>query len=225
MTGLRFDTYDWNGGSEAMLRFGPDTRPIVIAALPLFEEANRTRQFLVTILRALAAKGIGSVLPDFAGTGESIVVTSEARLRDQRDAYTALAQHLGVRTYGVSLRSGALLDTDAALAGRWQLSPQTSEDLLRELERTRATTRSTPANETEYAGNTLSREMLTDLRDATPHAAEGALRVVRLESDPRGADIKFSAAPLWRRSEPDTDIALAQTLATDISQWIASCES
>jgi hypothetical protein len=225
MTGLRFDTYDWSGGREAMLRFGPDTGPIVIAALPLFEEANRTRQFLVTILRALAANGIGSVLPDFPGTGESIVATSDARLLDQRAAYTELSQHLGRRTYGLSLRSGALLDTDAALAGRWQLSPQTGGDLLRELDRMRATTRSAPANETEYAGNALSREMMTDLRDATPHAAEGALRVVRLESDPRGADIKFPAPPLWRRSEPDNDIALAQTLASDISHWIASCES
>jgi hypothetical protein len=225
MTGLRFDTYDWRGGTEAMLRFGPDTSPIVIAALPLFEEANRTRQFLVTILRTLAAGGIGSVLPDFPGTGESIVVTSDARLLDQREAYTALAQQLGRRTYGASIRSGALLDNSAVLAGRWQLSPQTGEDLLRELARTRATTRSTPANEAEYVGNTLSREMLTDLRDATSYAAKGALRVVRLESDPRGADIKFPAPPLWRRSEPDNDIELAQTLANDISRWIASCES
>jgi thioredoxin reductase len=37
------DRYDWAGGSEAMLRFGPATGPIVVLALPLFEEANRTR--------------------------------------------------------------------------------------------------------------------------------------------------------------------------------------
>ncbi len=223
MTGLRFDTYDWSGGREAMLRFGPDAGPIVIAALPLFEEANRTRQFLVTILRALAVLGISSVLPDLPGIGESIVVTGEARLRDQRTAYTDLAQLLGRNTYGISIRSGALFDTDAALAGRWQLSPQTGEDLLRELDRTRATSRSTPDNDTQYAGNTLSREMLADLRDATPCAEEG-LRVVRLESDPRAADVKYPAPPLWRRSEPGNDIALAQTLADDISQWIVSCE-
>ena len=225
MTGIRFDTYDWSGGREAMLRFGPDAGPIVIAALPLFEEANRTRQFLVTILRALAVHGIGSVLPDFPGTGESIVVTSETRLRDQRKAYTGLAQYLGRNTYGISIRSGALFDTDAALASRWQLSPQTGEDLLRELERTRATTRSAPANETEYAGNTLSREMLTDLRDAAPCTGERPIRVVRLESDPREADVKYPASPLWRRSEPDNDTILAQILADDISHWIASCES
>ncbi len=225
MTALRFDTYDWSGGREAMLRFGPDAGPIVIAALPLFEEANRTRQFLVTILRALAVLGIGSVLPDLPGTGESIVVTGEARLRDQRTAYTELAQQLGRSIYGLSIRSGALFDTDAALAGRWQLSPQSGEDLLRELDRSRATSRSAPASETEYAGNTLSREMLADLHNAKTYAGAAPLRVVRLESDPREADVKYPASPLWRRSEPDNDIALAQTLANDISQWIASCES
>ena len=224
MTALRFDTYAWSGGSEAMLRFGPDAGPIVIGALPLFEEANRTRQFLVTILRELADHGIGSVLPDLPGTGESIVVTGEARHRDQRTAYTELAQRLGRNTYGISIRSGALFDTDAALAGRWQLSPQTGEDLLRELDRARVASRSAPANETEYAGNTLSREMLADLRHSTPYAGTRHLRSVRLESDPRDADVKYAASPLWRRSEPDNDIVLAQILAGDISNWIASCE-
>ncbi|QCB43361.1 hypothetical protein E5673_14935 [Sphingomonas sp. PAMC26645] len=224
MTALRFDTYDWSGGREAMLRFGPDAGPIVIAALPLFEEANRTRQFLVTILRKLADHGIGSVLPDLPGTGESIVVTGEARLRNQRTAYIELAHRLGRNTYGISIRSGALFDTDATLAGRWQLSAQTGEDVLRELDRTRVTSRSDPANKTEYAGNTLSREMLADLHDTKSYAGAGPLRVVRLESDPRDADVKYAASPLWRRSEPDNDIALAQILAGDISNWIASCE-
>jgi len=224
MIALRFDTYDWSGGREAMLRFGPDAGPIVIAALPLFEEANRTRQFLVTILRALAVLGIGSVLPDLPGTGESTVVTNEARLRDQRTSYIELAQQLVRNTYGISIRSGALFDTDAALAGRWQLSPQTGEDVLRELDRVRVASRSARASDTDYAGNTLSREMLADLRDAAPYAGTGPLRGARLESDPRDADVKYAASPLWRRSEPDNDIALAQILAGDISNWIASCE-
>ena len=224
MTGLRFDTYDWSGGREAMLRFGPNAGPIVIAVLPLFEEANRTRQFLVTILRELADHGIGSVLPDLPGTGESIFVTGEARLREQRTAYIELAQQLARNTYGISIRSGALFDTDATHAGRWQLSPQTGEDLLRELDRVRVASRSARDSDTDYAGNTLSREMLADLRDATPFAGAGPLRVVRLESDPRDADVKYAASPLWRRSEPDNDTALAQILAGDISNWIVSCE-
>jgi hypothetical protein len=226
MTGLRFDTYDWRGGSEAMLRFGPNTGPMVIAALPMFEEANRTRQFLVTILRALAANGIGSVLPDFPGTGESIVITADARLHDQREAYTALAQQLGSRTYAVSIRSAALLDTETTLTGRWQLAPQTGGELLRDLERTRnAATRSAPAADREYAGNILSPDMLADLRQATPYASEGPMRITRLDTDPRPADVTYPGSPLWRRSEPGNDVVLAQRLATDIAQWISSCES
>lgn len=221
MTGLRFDTYDWSGGRETMLRFGPDGGPIVIAALPLFEEANRTRQFACTILRALAESGIGSVLPDFPGAGESSVATVDAKLSDQRQAYIALAQQLGARSYALSIRSGALLDIDVALAGRWHLAPQPGEDLVRELERTRA---ATGKSDGEYAGNLLSPTMLAELRDAVPHAG-GRHRIVRLDTDPRPADATCVGAPLWRRSEPGNDIVLAQHLAADISHWIASCES
>lgn len=218
MTGIRFDHYDWAGGREAMLRFGPDTGPIVLAALPLFEEANRTRQFACTILRALAGHGIGSVLPDFPGTGESLVVTADATLSDQRRAYTALAQQLGADTYALSIRSGALLEGDATLAGRWRLSPQSGEDLVRDLERARAAA-SKP--EGEYAGNCLSSERLADLRDAVPRDG-GPYRIVRLDTDPRAADATYPGAPLWRRSEPDNNVELAQQLAADIAHWIAA---
>ena len=220
MTGLRFDTYDWSGGREAMLRFGPDTGPIVIAALPLFEEANRTRQFACTILRALAGRGIGSVLPDFPGTGESLVATVDAKLSDQRQAYSALVQQLGVHSYALSIRSGALLDLDAGLAGRWHLAPQPGEDVVRDLERTRA---AAGKSNGEYAGNLLSPTMLAELREAVPHAG-GRHRIVRLDTDPRAADATYTGAPLWRRSEPGNDIVLAEHLAADISHWIASCE-
>lgn len=224
MTGIRFDHYDWAAGREAMLRFGPETGAIVIAALPLFEEANRTRQFAVTILRALADHGIGGLLPDFPGTGESLVATSDSKLSNQRQAFTALTQQLGGRPYALAIRSGALLDTHAGLAGRWHLAPQTGEDLVRDLERARAVaSRSDEPAENEYAGNVVSREMLAELHSASP-CEDDHRRVVRLATDPRPADATFPGAPLWRRSEPDNDIDLAQHLTADIAQWIASCE-
>ena len=65
----RIDHYDWSGGREALLRFGPDTGPVVILALPLFEEANRTRTFAVGLLRRLAERGIAGLLPDVPGQG------------------------------------------------------------------------------------------------------------------------------------------------------------
>lgn len=218
MTGIRFDHYDWAGGREAMLRFGPDTGPIVLAALPLFEEANRTRQFACTILRALAGYGIGSVLPDFPGTGESLVATADATLSDQRRAYVALAQQLGTDTYALSIRSGALLEGDATLAGRWHLSPQSGEDLVRDLERARA---AAGKAEGEYAGNSLSSERLAELRETGPRDG-GRCRIIRLDTDPREADATYTGAPLWRRSEPDNNVELAQQLAADIAHWIAA---
>ncbi|KQN28225.1 hypothetical protein ASF00_10060 [Sphingomonas sp. Leaf34] len=218
MTGIRFDHYDWAGGREAMLRFGPDAGPIVLAALPLFEEANRTRQFACTILRALAGRGIGSVLPDLPGTGESLVATADATLSDQRAAYFALAQQLGVDTYAASIRSGALLEGDATLAGRWHLSPQTGEDLVRDLERMRA---AAGKPEGDYASNRLSPEQLAALREAMPRG-EGRCRIIRLDTDPRAADATYPGAPLWRRAEPDNNIELAEKLAADIAHWIAA---
>ncbi len=218
MTGLRFQHYDWAGGREAMLRFGPDAGPIVLAALPLFEEANRTRQFACTILRALAGHGIGSVLPDFPGTGESLLATADATLAVQRQAYIALAQQLGADTYALSIRSGALLEGDATLAGRWHLSPQSGEDLVRDLERARAAAGKSAG---DYAGNRLSFERLAALREAVPQG-DGRCRIIRLDTDPRAADATYPGAPLWRRSEPDNNIELAQQLAADIAHWIAA---
>ena len=52
--------YDGPRGREAMIRTGPANGPVALFALPLFEEANRTRSFAVTILRALADRGINA---------------------------------------------------------------------------------------------------------------------------------------------------------------------
>ncbi|MES3094132.1 hypothetical protein [Sphingomonas aerolata] len=218
MTGPRFDRYDWAGGREAMLRFGPDAGPRVVAVLPLFEEANRTRAFLVAMLRALAGRGIGGILPDLPGTGESLVETRDLRLPDLRLAFAALVGTLDVPVYAVTIRSGALIDCDAHLAGRWRLAPQAGDDLLRDLNRIRAA--STMPDEGAYAGNSLSEALLADLRDAVPYDAS---RTVRLESDPRPADARYPGAPLWRRSEPGSDATLSDKLVADIAGWIATC--
>ena len=163
MTGdPRIDWYDWSGGREAMLRFGPDAGPVVIAALPLLEEANRTRAFVVAILRALAVRGIGSVLPDMPGQGESVTLLETVSLGDMQMAFAAAAGRIsrdGPVCYAIGIRSGALIDGivlppnlrprlrgDAVRGGsadqeaavsnrRWHLSPQDGPALLRELSR------------------------------------------------------------------------------------------
>lgn len=226
-----------------MLRFGPNDGPLVIAALPLFEEANRTRAFMVAILHGLAACGVGGLLPDFPGTGESDVATADASLFAMREAFEDLADRVDAhrRIYGVAIRSGVLLDGFALLFGRWQLTPQTGEELLRELWRTsQAQPDVTPraydstamiggeGEHMEIAGNLLSRDrMLGGLAGALPYTeAEGVpLRLARLASDPRPADVHLPGPPLWRRSEPSNNVGLVQAAVADIADWIARCES
>lgn len=204
------DHYDWPGGREAMLRFGPDTGPVIVAALPLFEEANRTRTFVVTLLRALAERGIASVLPDLPGQGESLVPTEAATIADMRAAFAAIPGD-----YTLAIRSGALLDAGAR-NGRWHFAPQQGAELVRELNRLRQA-----GGTADFGGNRLSPALLAELADATSAEA----RVVRHESDAKAADLKVPGAPLWRRAEPDNDPALATLLADDIAAWVRACES
>ncbi len=233
----RIDHYDWSGGREAMLRFGPDTGPVLVAALPLFEEANRTRTFVVTLLRALADRGIASVLPDVPGQGESLMTLGELTILRMADALEAVTDRCladGHRTYALGIRSGTLLDFCALHSGRWHLAPQTGASLLRDLHRVWRAAGNTgdldammygDANLVEIAGNRLSSDLLSSLTAATPFDQPGIpRRVVRLASDPAEADRTIDAAPLWRRAEPGNDMALVQVLADDIVDWVAACE-
>ncbi len=233
----RIDHYDWSGGREAMLRFGPDTGPVLVAALPLFEEANRTRTFVVTLLRALADRGIASVLPDVPGQGESLMTLGELTILRMAEALEAVTDRCladGRRTYALGIRSGTLLDYCARHSGRWHLAPQTGASLLRDLHRVWRAAGNTgdldammygDANLVEIAGNRLSSDLLSSLTAATPFDQPGIpSRVVRLASDPAEADRTIDAAPLWRRAEPGNDMTLVQVLADDIVDWVAACE-
>ena len=130
------DRYDWPGGTEAMLRFGPATGPVVVLALPPFEEANRTRTLMVSVLRQLAEAGIGGAIPDLPGQGESLVATEDATLADWRAAFAACVATLPQPRFAASIRAGALVDGQADVQARWSLSPQTGAELSRELHRT-----------------------------------------------------------------------------------------
>ncbi len=225
-----------------MLRFGPATGPVVVVALPLFEEANRTRAFAVTICRALAKRGVASVLPDLPGQGESLLPVAETGLALMRPHFKAVASkmfHEGYRPFAVSIRSGMLLDAEALVLGRWHLAPQDGDDLLRDLGRikgVRATGDARIIRDTfllddegppiEVAGNLIGPAMLHELfMDSGFSESVGApIRTVRLDTDPKPADRHVPGPPLWRRAEPDNDPALAALLADDIADWIAACE-
>ncbi len=201
--------YDWAGGREAMLRFGPADGPVVVAAMPLLEEWNRTRAFVVTLLRALADRSIASMLPDLPGHGESLAPLLD--LRDARAAFAAAAALHERSVFTLSVRGGALLDDQASPVARWQLSPATGSELVQDLRRVHLARGTGPA---------LPASLVASLAGAEP--ASGA-RVVRLASDPRPADRHFDGPPLWRRAEPGNDAALAAVLADDIAAWIGRC--
>jgi len=217
-----------------MLRFGPGTGPVVVVALPLFEEANRTRAFAVTILRALAERGIAGALPDLPGQGESLLPTHEATLAGLSEAFAAAVASLGRSAYSLAIRSGTLLDGSALVVARYHLSPATGSDLRRELVRARqASAREsgeafdpasldTATDPVELAGNRIAPQLLAELATATP--ATTAARTVRLETEARLADAKIAGSPLWRRAEPDNDLDFAARIAADIADWVATCE-
>jgi hypothetical protein len=231
------DHYDWAGGREAMLRFGPDTGPVVIAAMPLFEEANRTRAFIVTILRALAGHGIGSALPDLPGTGESLIETEYAAVNNWNTAFSAAVTRLNPESrpvHAMAVRGGALVDMAAPVASRWHFAPVAGESLVRDMLRARlaaakesgeaigADTIELPGPPIELAGNRLSRTLLAELERSVPSDGPPR-RVVRLDTDTLPADRHVAGAPQWRRSEPGNDPDLARLLADDIAAWIVTC--
>lgn len=239
--------YDWSGGREAVMRFGPAEGPVVVAALPLFEEANRTRAFAVAILRGLAERGIASALPDIPGQGESLVPTEAMTILRMQDAFGAAVAAIAgeAPSFALGIRSGALLDALALVSGRWHFAPQDGATLLRELTRVKQAEvgRETKLNEYWFldstlpddapdppvaiAGNLVAPDLLTELAAKSPwdsnYTGEIPLRTVRLDSDPRDADLKLAGAPLWRRAEPDNDHGLADALAADIAIWVHTC--
>lgn len=210
-----------------MLRFGPADAPQVILAMPLFEEANRTRAFAVDLLRQLAARGIGGMLPDLPGQGDSAEPTETATLDRWRAAFAAA----GDGRHVAAIRGGALVDV-ARAASRWHFAPAGGDALVRDLLRTGALAGEAIAIDLSdagddgpplvLAGNRLGRPLLRALHVAE-RSLEEPLRTVRLASDPAVADRKLDAAPLWRRAEPGDDPALAELLADDIVAWIAAC--
>ena len=244
--GLRFDHYEWAGGHEAMLRFGPDEKPVVVLAQPLFEEANRTRALLVAVMRGLADHGIASTLPDLPGQGESPIPTVDARLTNWRLAFAAATAWSGEHCYSFAVRGGALVDGDAEVAARLHLAPQQGKTLVRDLlrarraaaiaegERPTADDPSQPGPPLLLAGNLLDRELIQALVAAEPSRADRVLAVFpEAQSADRDLAPAWNAArqgdrPRFRRpwagSEPFAEVGLVAMLIDEIVSWIRACD-
>lgn len=212
-SGLRYTSYRAGTSDEWMMRIGPDGAPAILILPPLFEEMNRTRAFLASLMRALAERGFECRLPDLPGTGESERGLEGVTWEEWRKAISAAGQ--GVRAV-VSVRGGALLDDAVEAACHFRFAPAEGKALARDM------ARSNLGGGGGTAGYPVTEAMLAALGAAMP-ANLPKLRTVRLASDPREADTKLDGPALWRRSEPGTSPELAQLLAADIANWIETC--
>jgi hypothetical protein len=193
-----------------MMRIG--SGPALLFLPPLFEEMNRTRALLATVMRALASQGFECWLPDLPGTGESERKLEEVSWKDWIDAAASAFEAAGP-VASVSLRGGALLD--GAAPARWRFAPATGASLARDLARAGLMTEG-------GGGYAPSEALLAPLALAEPPAG-GKLRTVRLATDRAEADLKLEGPPLWRRAEPQNSSELADAMAGDVSQWVRSC--
>lgn len=223
--------YSWRGGSEMLLRHGEGAKLTLLVLPALFEEANRMRRFTVSVMRALAARGISSVLPDLPGTGESLTDLSDVTLADWLDAASAVADLVrgdGGRCLSIAIRGGAILDSVADHG--WRLAPESGERMLRDL--VRATAMSGERSPTEVdrlarveptalAGQTLSPALFKALLLAPMLTANR--RTVRLADDAGPRDISLAGSRLWRAAEPGDDPAMVEVAVRDIIDWIVTC--
>jgi pimeloyl-ACP methyl ester carboxylesterase len=218
--GFHYDRYPHEGRHEWLMRVGPaEARPILFLP-PLFEEMNRTRGFIVDLMRRLARRGYGCWLPDLPGTGESEAALAGIRWSDWRDAAASAGEEVAQRgrqaPLTVSIRGGCLLDDAVAAPCRWRFAPIDGESLARDL------TRAGLVSGTPYAGYEPDTDLMESLSAAKPIMAEG-VRTVRLASDRGDADLKVEGPALWRRSEPGNAPELALAIANDLEQWAERC--
>jgi hypothetical protein len=229
---VRIDAYGWDGGREAMLRVGPADGPVVVVAPPLFEEANRTRAFLMGVLRRLAESGIGGILPDLPGTGESVRPTVETRLDHWRQAFAAAVAAAGKDVRIVALRGGGLVDAAVAARPRFHFDPIPGATIVRDLLRARRIARlaadepviaddpRAPGPPLMLAGNLIDRSLLVALLDAVPVPADRTYMLFPAHGSPHPTLKASRPVALWRASEPGDDPILADALADAIKAWI-----
>ena len=205
--GLDYARYRAGGRDEWMMRIG--SGPALLFLPPLFEEMNRTRALLASVMRTLAAQGLSCWLPDLPGTGESGRALEEVSWDDWLGAATAAADAVRPEA-AVSLRGGALLD--GPVERRWRFAPATGASLARDLARAGLMSEG-------GGGYSPSPALLGPLEAAGP-AVGGTVRTLRLATDRAEADLKLEGPPLWRRAEPQTSSELAAAMAFDILHWL-----
>ena len=213
----------------AILR-GPPAGPAVLLVPPLFEEMNRCRRLLADLGRALAERGIATVLPDLPGTGDCS--GSAASAASWRAAVEALTVARPCHVF--AMRGGALLADGNNALGLYRFAPVGSGAiLLREMMRAQAIAdqersggKVTPSayekrlaagQSVELTGYEITPALAVELTTLSLPDAAAPCRVADLKP---GADIVFDGPPVWRQADPAPSRALAVLISEDIAAWI-----
>ena len=220
-SGVHYERYGRLGANEWMMRIGDAAAAPILFVPPLFEEMNRTRALIASVMRRLAAAGFGCWLIDLPGTGESERGIEAVEWDDWRQAIGAAAEHVGSaggrKPVVAAVRGGCLIDDGAAEAqGRWHFAPVQGASLARDL------LRAGLAGGAEWAGYAASPSLRAALETASIPSAP-KLRTVRLATYAGAADAKIAGPSLWRRSEPGNSPELADAMAADLAEWSAQC--
>ena len=228
MIAAEYLRYTVAGHDELCLSFGRDSARRILVVPPLFDEMNRMRRVLVSAMRDLDGRGVGSILIDLPGCNESLASLEHQSIGSWRGAVAACAGQLSV-THIASMRGGALLDGGNADLPHWRLAPAKGASLLRTMIRTRI------AGEKE-AGNSISEAQLLEQSEAAPLELAGNMlgsvmvkqlaiaepvALTNLTESKLGEDIIGS--PLWLRAEPQDDATFAANIAAELDRWSASC--
>lgn len=212
-----------------MMSFGPAEASQLLIVPPLFEELNRTRKLLSDLMRALAARGVATHLPDLPGAGESETGLAEIQWSDWRhavdDAATACAA-----TAIFAVRGGCLLDDVVPGLPHMRFSPAQGKRLIRDLIRSRSlndpdfdsTAQQAVFTEgpTSLGGYPVSAALASAVRDADI-ADLPDTSTIRLETEHGAADRRIAGPPLWRRAEPSGSAELTGALTAAIAEWTA----
>ena len=224
----RFWRYESRGASHPIMSFGEASGAQLLIVPPLLEELNRARKFIADTMRALAAAGIATHLPDLPATGESEIDLTDIAWDDWRQAVidAAAASHA---TAGLAIRGGCLIDDGIMGAPLIRFSPVAGKRLTRDLIRSRSLT--DPAFDsaaqaavftdgpTIIGGYPVSADLACAIRDAEPQPIDG-VRTVRLENEHGDSDAVIDGPPLWRRAEPTGSTELTDNLAVEVREWI-----
>jgi hypothetical protein len=206
------------GGSapELAVVFGTPRLLIVPA---LFDEGNKLRRFTIGVMRRLAAAGIGSVLPDLPGCGESLLPLESQSPSDWQHAMEGAARHFAC-SHVLAIRGGSLVAPRGL--GGWHYAPVAGASQMRQMLRARIlAAREASVEETQDGLLTLGREAgleLAGYRLGPEFIAEFGGLVAQPNDDIHTiTQDLLTGSGLWLRAEPSEDAAQADALAAIVA--------